>query len=102
MKPEALAPSASMEGYQSPEESADGIEAPGAGEALLRRRLGVLDQAELCALLGVDSRTVSTWRTKGVGPAFIKVGNRVMYREADVTRWLDLRVEQTPESKFRS
>lgn len=68
----------------------------------LRRRLGVLDQAELCALLGVDARTVSTWRTKGTGPAYIKVGNRVMYREEDVRRWLAQRVEQTPESKFGS
>jgi hypothetical protein len=96
----AFAPSASAEDHQTLEAPEGGALAQGAGEALLRRRLGVLDQHELSGLLGVDSRTVSTWRTKGVGPAFIKVGNRVMYREADVTRWLDLRVEQTPESKF--
>jgi hypothetical protein len=81
----------------------EGCEAPAVGaEGLLKRRLGLLDQADLGSLLGVDVRTLSTWRTRGEGPAFVKVGNRVLYREEDVTRWLAGRVEETPESKFGS
>ena len=66
----------------------------------LRRRLGVLNDDEVCALVGVKPRTTSTWRSRGEGPAFIKVGTKVLYLEDDVRSWLAQRVEQTPETKF--
>lgn len=32
--------------------------------------------------------TVRTWRRLGTGPAFLNLGGRVLYRPADVERWL--------------
>ena len=38
--------------------------------------------------------TMAHWRCEGKGPAYIKVGPRVMYSGADLNRWLaDCRVE---------
>lgn len=48
-----------------------------------------LTDAQLCALLHVDSRTTLRWRTDGDGPLFIRVGQRrVLYSRNDVDNWL--------------
>jgi hypothetical protein len=31
--------------------------------------------------------TLSTWRSRGLGPRFVKVGGRVLYRLADVVEY---------------
>ena len=45
--------------------------------------------------LGVQPATLKTWRWRGVGPQFIKLGNqpgsRVAYRRSDLIAWLDAR-----------
>ncbi len=69
--------------------------------ALLRRRLGVLDENELAAILGVKRSTLHRWRVDGKGPSYSKPSSgSVLYREEDVVAWLAQRVEQTPEMKF--
>jgi hypothetical protein len=35
----------------------------------------------------VTSATLATWRSRGSGPKFVKVGGRVLYRLADVTAY---------------
>lgn len=35
----------------------------------------------------VASATLATWRSRGNGPRFVKVGGRVLYRTADVIAW---------------
>lgn len=52
------------------------------GESLLDTRM-VADQ------LGMSFHTVSRWRTDGEGPAFIRVANKVRYRQSDIDAWLD-------------
>jgi hypothetical protein len=34
-------------------------------------------------------RTLRRWRQEGRGPAYIKVGRKVMYRPSDIQAWLD-------------
>jgi hypothetical protein len=41
---------------------------------------------------GLAEKTLRNWRALGIGPAHIKVGTRVLYREAELARW-----EQTRE-----
>ena len=43
-----------------------------------------LHQAELAARLNISPRTLERWRSIGEGPAFLKIGGRVMYRLEDV------------------
>lgn len=35
----------------------------------------------------VSKATLATWRSRGNGPKFLKVGGRVLYRLADITAW---------------
>lgn len=49
---------------------------------------------QLAAELGITEKTLSQWRYRGTGPAYIKLGGNhrsapVRYRRADVNRWLD-------------
>ena len=46
-----------------------------------------LSTNELVERLRVSRSTLERWRTNGVGPPFIKVGSRVIYRIGDVEDW---------------
>lgn len=67
----------------------------------IRRVLELLDERELATFLSVDLRTIHRWRAEGRGPAFIKAGNTVLFRLADLRDWLEGRVEQTAEAEYR-
>lgn len=43
-----------------------------------------LNQVELAARWKISPRTLERWRWKGEGPAFIKIGGRVVYRLEEV------------------
>jgi DNA-binding transcriptional MerR regulator len=43
-----------------------------------------LTQADLAARLNISPRTLERWRSIGEGPAFLKIGGRVVYRLEDV------------------
>jgi predicted DNA-binding transcriptional regulator AlpA len=44
---------------------------------------------DLAAELGLGPQTLAQWRWQGVGPAYVKVGQRlVRYRRGDVDTWL--------------
>ena len=36
-------------------------------------------------------QTFAQWRSRGTGPAFIKIGSRVAYRGRDLLEWLESR-----------
>lgn len=42
------------------------------------------NQADLAARLNISPRTLERWRWTGEGPAFLKIGGRVVYRLEDV------------------
>ncbi len=51
-----------------------------------------LYQTDDPALLALGSRqTLAHWRSQGRGPTYVKVGGRVVYRGADLNRWLEQR-----------
>lgn len=37
---------------------------------------------------GPSPRTLELWRASGKGPAYIKIGHRIAYRESAVEAWL--------------
>ena len=43
-----------------------------------------LNQTELAARWTISARTLERWRWTGEGPAFLKIGGRVVYRIEDV------------------
>lgn len=58
-----------------------------------------LNQVELAARLKISSRTLERWRWTGEGPAFLKIGGRVIYRLEDVEAYENgRRCESTVQS----
>lgn len=39
----------------------------------------------------ISLKTLANWRSQGDGPAYTKIGGRVMYRIVDVVKWEDSR-----------
>ena len=46
-----------------------------------------LTDIEVASRLGVSRFTVRSWRLKGVGPRFLKMGRAVRYRSRDVDEY---------------
>jgi len=50
----------------------------------------LLDTHEAAALLGFTESTLKRWRSKGTGPAYVKVnGYAVRYRQSELDAWLN-------------
>lgn len=45
--------------------------------------------SDVAGMLGVPEHTLAQWRSKGIGPEYIKVGRHVRYRWSAVNSWLD-------------
>lgn len=48
----------------------------------------LLSEHELAAKLNKTKDTLRNWRTKNIGPRFVKIGNSVRYRGQDVAEYL--------------
>jgi predicted DNA-binding transcriptional regulator AlpA len=48
-----------------------------------------ISEAELAPRLGLSIATLRSWRAKGCGPAFTKLGTRVVYRLDKINEWLE-------------
>lgn len=46
------------------------------------------NEQETANRVGVKPKTLANWRSLGRGPAFLKLGARVVYDDADVDAWL--------------
>ena len=46
-----------------------------------------LPTREAANYLGLSHRTLEGMRCRGGGPAFLKLGRRVLYRQADLDQW---------------
>lgn len=47
-----------------------------------------LSAEQVAGRIGFSVKTLEGWRRNGGGPAFIKIGRNVRYRESDLTAWL--------------
>lgn len=70
--------------------------------AMTPQEFELLTQSDLAAISGQSEVTIGRWRRQGAGPAFLKLGRKVMYRRVDVEAWLNQqRVGSTAEHKMR-
>lgn len=51
----------------------------------------LLTTAEVATLLRQPVSTIRYWRQAGTGPAWVKVGRRVLYERHDVLEWYEQR-----------
>lgn len=49
---------------------------------------------ETAGLLRSNPRTLERWRSTGDGPAFVKLGRRVCYRQADLQAFIEQQTRQ--------
>ena len=56
---------------------------------------GALDTHEAAARIGLSSSTLRKLRLRGEGPAFLKLGRAVRYREIDIDAWVSARVKRS-------
>jgi predicted DNA-binding transcriptional regulator AlpA len=63
-----------------------------------REERRTLTDIEVATRLGVSRFTVRSWRLKGVGPRFLKMGRAVRYRTEDVQEY-EQRVLVNPTSR---
>lgn len=50
-----------------------------------------LNQTELATHWSISARTLERWRWTGEGPAFLKIGGRVVYRLEDMLAYEEAR-----------
>ena len=48
----------------------------------------MLNTTEAAKFLTVTKASLEAWRFKGIGPAYIKVGNAVRYQQSDLEEFL--------------
>lgn len=61
-----------------------------------------LNTPDAARYLGVASKTLEIWRIKGGGPAFVKMGARVSYRQSDLDQYIAERVCTSTAGKVKS
>ncbi|MCB1467593.1 MAG: helix-turn-helix domain-containing protein [Rhizobiaceae bacterium] len=47
-----------------------------------------LKEGQVVELLGLPVRTLQSWRLRGGGPEFYKIGRSVRYKRSDLEEWL--------------
>ena len=58
----------------------------------------LLHPEALAACLQVSTKTLSNWRSRRIGPAFVRLqGGVIRYREEDVAAWLEDQVDASRE-----
>lgn len=63
----------------------------------------VLDANDVAAQLGLSVSTLAKMRLYGTGPAYSKLGRRVVYRPADLDSWIEAnRFNSTSEYTVRA
>jgi excisionase family DNA binding protein len=53
----------------------------------------MLTVQELADLLQIPTKTIYTWRYKGIGPPAVPMGKYLRFRAEDVAAWLDARAD---------
>lgn len=48
----------------------------------------LLNEKQVAAITGLSPRTLQTWRLRGGGPEFLKLGTGVRYRRDEVVAWM--------------
>jgi predicted site-specific integrase-resolvase len=51
--------------------------------------MNTLNDRQAAKFLGVALQTLRNWRSIPKGPAFVKIGKRVIYTEADLLDYMD-------------
>jgi hypothetical protein len=68
----------------------------------LAASLDCLTEQDLCDLFKITPSTAENWRKRGLGPAFTRAGNRVLYPRSSVADFLKQQLRERPHAAARS
>lgn len=57
---------------------------------------GALNDIELANRLGVSRKTLQKWRSLGIGPTYLKLGAKVVYRVEDIEAYVQRALRKSP------
>lgn len=60
----------------------------------------LIDQRAMSERLGITTKTAETWRSRGFGPRYVKVGSLVRYRLSDIETWAQGRTVDSTSKKM--
>jgi len=63
---------------------------------------GRMNPASASRYVGVATKTLAIWRSKGLGPTFCKLSGRVFYFKVDVDRWVAERSDLVSSNQARA
>ena len=52
----------------------------------------LITEVDAADFLKLSTRTLQSWRSDRVGPAFIRVGRAIRYRRADLLSWISANI----------
>ena len=55
----------------------------------LLKKKPILTPAEVSQLYGIPSTTLATWRSRGLGPDYVKAEGSIFYKNSQIMKWLD-------------
>lgn len=59
-------------------------------------------EQDLAAQLGVTVRALQLWRTQRRGPAWTKLGKKIVYRRQTVAEWMRAQEQKLPRNRSAS
>lgn len=51
----------------------------------------LISAKQTARMLGVHPNTLCKWRIRGIGPRYMKIGQKIIYRVSDIDDWLGRR-----------
>lgn len=63
----------------------------------MNENASLMGHNDAAAYLHITPRTLYGWRYRGVGPKFLKLGGKVLYRPTDLDAWISARIHD-PEA----
>jgi hypothetical protein len=55
----------------------------------------LLPEVHAADLLGLSTRTLQAWRSRNLGPPFVRAGRAIRYRRRDLLGWVDANTVST-------
>ena len=62
----------------------------------------LIDEDQAARNLKVKKQTMGAWRTRGVGPSYVRVGKLIKYRPSDLKAYVASRVVRPTNGSFQT
>ncbi len=59
----------------------------------------LLNEKQAAKVLTVGTRVLQSWRVRGFGPTFLKLGRLIRYKQSAIDSWIEGQVRQSTSDK---